>query len=210
MKDSLLDRVITHPKRGWIVTTVTMVSGALFLLPAVESFNAVRSKRDDLKAELTDAQQQVSRLPVWKQHLDDKRETATQLEAKAFDGSRDGKFRSQIVELVRQSGCTMRRIHLGDDRYREWLGTGDDPLEDRPPSRAKGETPYYLETQQLTVSVEGNLTSAQQLLSQVLATDRLMHAASVSIRHADSGFGNVSLDLELLLFNLVLKSTVDT
>ena len=104
----------------------------------------------------------------------------------------------------------MRRGRLSEPSYRGWLADNDDPLLDQPPHNAEGETPYLLETRHLALSVEGALDRIQKLLGELHATDRLVHSASMSIRRADGGSNNVSLDIDLVLFNLLLKSAVET
>ena len=81
---------------------------------------------------------------------------------------------------------------------------------DQPPHDAEGETPYYLETRHLALSVEGALDRMQKLLGKLHATDRLVHSAAMTIRRADGESNNVSLDIDLVLFNLLLKSAVET
>jgi len=201
----MLDRLMTHPKRKWIVTTGTLMTGLIFLLPAVDSFNAERSRCAELQAELAETGKEVGRLTDWRQLLARKTAELDSLERRAFTLDGAEQFRVELVDVVRRTGCTMRRIHLDQPRFRDWLETEDNPLEDRPPKGADGETPFSLMTHQLALTVEGPLSSVQRLLSEIQSEDRMLHAASVSLRQSDGSAGRVTLDLELLLFDLLRK-----
>jgi hypothetical protein len=101
-------------------------------------------------------------------------------------------------------------VRLSEPSYRGWLAENDDPLLDQPPNGAEGETPYFLETRHLALSVEGALDRVQKLLGELHATDRLVHSGAMTIRRSDGASDNVSLDIDLVLFNLLLKSAVET
>lgn len=209
MNDSPLERFITHPKRNWIVTTVTFVTGLLFLLPSVDAYNLEQSRLDELSAELEQAHENIASFKSWQQRIEQQREMLEELESRAFVGAEVEAFRSGLVNLVRESECTMRRVRLSEPRYRAWMARNDDPLLDRPPTHAEGETPYFLETRQLALSVEGHLDRVQNLLGKLHATERLVHSAAISVRQVDGASEEVALDLDLVLFNLVLKSSVE-
>jgi hypothetical protein len=210
MNNSPIERLITHPRRGWIVTTVTFVTGLLFLLPAIDSYNLEKARLDEICVELDKSRTEITRFESWQHRIEEQGELLKQLEARAFIGPQVEAFRTELVDLIRKSDCTMRRVRLSEPSYRGWLADNDDPLLDQPPHNAEGETPYLLETRHLALSVEGALDRIQKLLGELHATDRLVHSASMSIRRADGGSNNVSLDIDLVLFNLLLKSAVET
>ena len=206
MNYSSIERLITHPRRRWIVTTATFVTGLLFLLPAVDYYNLETSRLDEICVELDKSRTEITRFESWQHRIEEQQELLRQLEARAFVGTQVEDFRTELVNLIRESDCTMRRVRLSEPSYRGWLAENDDPLLDQPPHGAEGETPYYLETRHLSLSVEGALDRVQKLLGELHATDRLVHSAAMTIRRADGAPDNVSLDLDLVLFNLLLKS----
>ena len=200
-----LDRYFTHPKRWLFVTTATFVAGAVFLLPAVDSLQSARSRHAELQSQLEQRQVEVSRLNLWQKKLTEQKAKLSEHEHRAFGEDEAEHFRGQLAELTRRSGCTMRRVRLTDARTREWKATNDDPLADRSPAAAKGDTPFLLKSQQLALSVEGKLSAIQELLSSVPAQDRLLQMGHISIKQVDGNPKLVSLDVEFTLFDLVRK-----
>jgi hypothetical protein len=210
MNTSPIERLITHPRRGWIVTTATFVTALLFLLPAVDSYNLEKARLDEISVELDKSRTEITRFESWQHRIEEQGELLNQLEARAFIGPQVEAFRTELVDLIRKSDCTMRRVRLSEPSYRGWMAEHDDPLLDQPPHDAEGETPYYLETRHLALSVEGALDRIQKLLGELHATNRLVHSAAMTIHRADGESDNVSIDIDLVLFNLLLKSAVET
>ncbi len=204
-----LDRLITHPKRRWIVTTGTLLSGLLFLLPAVDSFSQERSRYADLSAELDAAREVIAGKDQWQQRLQEQQERLEHLEACSVTEDELNDYRNWVTECVRHNGCQMRRIHVDEPVYRPWMNENDNPMEDRPPVDAEGETPWLLENRELTISVEGELSHVNKLLDELHTTDVLAHSSGVSVRRIDGTASTVALDLNLVLMNLIRKSDVE-
>lgn len=202
-----LDRFFTHPKRWLFVITATFITGALFLLPAMDSLQSARSKHDEIQSQLDQRVADVSRLNLWSKKLTDQKAKLVEFEQCAFGEAQAEQFRTQLADLARRSGCTMRRIRLTDARTREWKAQYDDPTAlDRSPAQAKGDTPYLLKSQQLALSVEGKVSAVQDLMKSIPTHERLLQVGSMSIKQADGNPQLVTLDLEFVLFDLVMKS----
>ncbi|MHC4876507.1 MAG: hypothetical protein ACYTGL_08410 [Planctomycetota bacterium] len=204
-----VDRLITHPRRRWIVTTGTLLSGLLFLLPAVDSFSQERSRYAELSEKLDASRELIDQKDHWQKRLQEQQERLQHLESCSVTEDELNDYRNWVTECVRHNGCQMRRIHVGEPVYRPWMKTNDDPTEDRPPVDAEGETPWMLETRELTISVEGELGHINVLLDELHTTDVLAHSSGVSVRRRDDAASNVGLDLNLVLMNLVRKSAVE-
>ncbi|MBI1314718.1 hypothetical protein GC176_25780 [bacterium] len=206
MEHSTIDRLITHPRRRWIVTTGTLLSGLLFLLPAVDSFSQERSRYAELSEQLDASRTLIAEKGQWEQRLQEQRQRLEHLEACSVTEDELNDYRTWVTECVRHNGCRMRRIQVAEPVYRPWLNENDDPTTDRPPVNAEGETPWLLEKRQLTISVEGELADVNRLLDELHTTDVLAHSSGVSVRRVDGTPSGVSLDLNLVLMNLVRKS----
>lgn len=204
-----LDRLITHPKRLWIVTTGTLLSGLLFLLPAVDSFSQERSRYAELSEQLDAARELIAGKDHWQQRLQEQQRLLEHLEACSVTEDELNDYRNWVTECVRHNGCQMRRIHVGEPVYRPWMKENDNPMVDRPPVDAEGETPWLLENRELTVSVEGELSHVNELLDELHTTDVLAHSSGVSVRRIDGTASTVALDLNLVLMNLIRKSDVE-
>ena len=211
MAGTSLDRLFTHPKRNWIVMTATLTAGLIFLLPAVDSLNTERSRCSELRASLDEGREEITGLDTWKQRLGQQIDLLHQFESRAFAAVEVEAFRSELLDRVRSTNCTMRRIRVSDPRFRDWMGTDDDPLADgaTESDEYEDESSFLLETRQLLLVAEGPLDNIRHLLAEIQSTERLIHFSSVSIREAEDGPGEVSLELELLLFNLVQKQFDD-
>lgn len=206
MNNSPVDRFIRHPRRRWIVGAVTCVVGVIFLLPAVDSFSAACSNRDALLTQLDSGREDLARLPAWQSRLAEQTARLSELQSHRLTDETVESFRSELVELEHREHCRLRRIHIDEPRLRDWLQNGDNPLEDRPPLEAEGETPFHLKSRTLLLSVEGPLGRIHELLKEIQTTDRLVHSSGFAIRPVDGEAGLVALDLELVLFDLVRKS----
>lgn len=210
MHNSPVDRFVQHPRRRWIVGAATFVVGLIFLLPAVDSFSAGCSRRNELLTHLEADREEFARLPEWRRRFAEQSAHLKELQSHCLSDETTETFRSELVELEHREHCTLRRIHIDEPRLRDWLREGDHPLDDRPPKDAEGETPFYLKSRSLTLSVEGPLARIHELLEEIRATDRLVHSSSVSIRPVEGASGTVAVDLELMLFDLVRKPDEET
>ena len=208
MDYSSIDRLITHPKRRWIVTTGTLLSGLLFLLPAVDSFSQERSRYAELSEQLNAARELIAERDHWQQRLEEQRLRLEHLEACSVTEDELNDYRNWVTDCVRHNRCRMRRIHVDRPVYRPWMNENDNPLEDRPPVDAEGETPWLLENRELTISVEGELSHVNKLLDELHTTDVLAHSSGVSVRRIEGTASAVSLDLNLVLMNLIRKSDI--
>ena len=204
-----IDRLITHPKRRWIVTTGTLLSGLLFLLPAVDSFSQERSRYAELSEELKASRTLIGEKDHWQQRLQEQQQRLEHLEACSVTEDELNDYRNWVTECVRHNGCRMRHINVGEPVYRPWMNQNDDPKADRPPADAEGETPWLLENRELTISVEGDLNHINELLDELHTTDVLAHSSGVSVRRIDGTASGVALDLNLVLMNLIRKSDVE-
>lgn len=209
MNHSSIDRLMTHPRRRWIVTIGTLLSGLLFLLPAVDSFSQERSRYADLSEQLVASRTLISQKEHWQKRLVEQRRRLEHLESCSVTEEELNDYRNWVTECVRHNGCQMRRIHVGEPVYRPWMNKNDDPTADRPPVQAEGETPWLLETRNLTISVEGQLGHVKELLDELHTTDVLAHSSGVAVRRVDSLSGGVTLDLNLVLMNLIRKSEIE-
>jgi hypothetical protein len=131
------------------------------------------------------------------------------LEARAVSGQRIDEFRGELVSLVRQSGCQIRRIQAGSSQTRKWLAK-DDPLQSVAGGggNATEETGFQLESQTFSLSVSGSLPRIKELLAALHARQYLAHTRSFALRPTGPDGKEASLDVELWLFDLVRKKPV--
>ena len=201
----IVESLITHPRRQGIVMIGTLLSGLLFLLPAVDSYQAAGTRLAENSLELENSQEEVSRLDEWKKRGQQQTEALRLLETRVWSEADLDELRSELVEIVHDSQCTMRRVSIGEPRRREWMNENDHPLEDRPPEGASGETPFLLETRPLVLVAEGSLGHVKELLGKLEQTQGLLHPANMTVRNVESGDSGLALELSLVLMNLIEK-----
>ena len=196
----LIDRFCDSPRRWLIVTAVTFVVAIVTLLPQVDQYLAARADEDEQSEKLAEAGIIAEELPGFRERVAD---TTTQLDAlveRTLPADRVAPFRNQVVNLIRESGCQMRRISVGAVRSRAWR-ENDHPLIEGKHSKGK-ETPFSLETRAVSLSVTGNMTEIRQLLSRIESNGMMMHARTLDIRPTSRGAGLIQADLELWCFAL--------
>jgi len=65
-------------------------------------------------------------------------------------------------------------------------------------------TPFRLRTQPLSLAITGNLNDVNEFLARLSRQERLIHTGGFSLRKSTEDKNLVELELDLLLFDLVL------
>ena len=130
-----------------------------------------------------------------------KKSALEQLDAKAQSDKTVGQFRNRMVQLVRQSGCKMRRVRLGQPSRRRWRET-DDPFIWKSVADAGAETQFDLRTQILSISLTGSVKQINNFLTKVHQLDSFIHTMNLSLQRSREGEESAVLELDLLLLNL--------
>ena len=188
--------------RTWGVITVTFAIGLALILPAADEYSASRDRHARLTSTLNNTRSIVARLDEYEGQVAERVRKLENLETRTTGEKQAQAFRERIVVMVRESGCQMRRIRLGQPTARRWHE--NDKALDQMASTTKGpETPLMLNVQPVSLSVTGTTASVKGLLEQLHRSGKMMHTKSFALRPA--GLENpkeVLLDVEFLLFNL--------
>ena len=199
----LLYQLINHHARWWIVITGTGMIGLVLLWPAVDDYLAVKSVQDELNESLAKMKQGVDRLDHFANLVSQKKSALELLEAKAQSDKTVGQFRNRVVQLVRQSGCKMRRVRLGPPSWRRWRET-DDPFTWKSVADAGAETQFDLRTQLLSISLTGSVKQISNFLTKIHQLDSFIHTMNLSLQRSHEGGKSAVLELDLLLLNLTM------
>jgi Tfp pilus assembly protein PilO len=202
MIDQVLRPVLEHPKRVWIVTIITFLIAVVFTWPAVDFYFAAAEKRADLESDLQQSEELVSKLDLYKNQIEKKNAVLSTLEKRILTTKELERFREQLVEWVKASGCKLRRIKLAESRVRPWYDD-DDPFDNRVRSDKDKKSAFKLQTQQINVLVTGPLEKVVEFLTQVSEQDRMLHTGNFQLRKSTEDNSLVEMDLELILFDLV-------
>jgi hypothetical protein len=181
------------------VTTTALLALAT-VVPSVDDYFDKRSSRSDLADDLVRARQTAHDLPKFEARVAKLNEELKGLEARAIDDAGLARFHSRLRDLVRESGCQIRRIEVGLPTSRAWK-EGDQPLEDLPPG-AGNETPFKLERRSVLLSVDGAMSAVNDLMTRLEEEHTLLHPHRVQLQGVSAGGETVTLELELWLFAL--------
>src|SRR5262245_49065265 len=127
MTNSLIRRFCESRYRWPIVATATALTALATVVPLVDEYFDNRSSRSGLSEELVRAQQTASALPEYEERAAKVTGKLEALERRAVDDATLARFRSRLVDVVRESGCQIRQIEVGTATRRPWF-QGDDPL----------------------------------------------------------------------------------
>ena len=161
MIEQLLRRFLESPGRRGIVITLTFLIGLAVIWPAADEYRALQNQQVRLTATLTNTRATVERLPAFQQQVDQKIQLLTALESQELKEQDANQFRNWIVGLGRQTGCDMRRVHIGTATGQRWRENAN-PLETS--TSACAETAYVLKSLPVSVVVSGSLGNVKQLL----------------------------------------------
>jgi hypothetical protein len=199
MNDSLIRKFCESRHRWLIVATLTGLVALAVLLPMVDDYFDKRSSRSELIDQLDAARQTAESLPQIEKQTAAVRKDLEALDTRTVDEAALARYRSRLVDLVRESGCQIRRIEVGAPHKRPWK-ENDKPLSEMPPAGA--DTPFSLERRPVTLAVDGAMSAIQDLLSKLEKERTLSHPHRVQLQSVTGTGETVTLELELWLFAL--------
>jgi hypothetical protein len=200
MNDSLIRKFCESRHRWLIVATGTLLTSVATLLPAVDDYFVKQSSRNGLSEKLAAARETALRLPSLEARVKAIRTELDSLESRAVVDANLADYRSRLVEVVRESGCQIRRIEVSQPALRPWKA-GDRPLDDQPNPNGQV-TPFSLERRSMVLAVDGTMPAIHELLNKLEEQQTIAHPHRVHLQGISSDGGTVTLELELWLFAL--------
>ena len=200
MNDSLARRFCESRHRWLIVAIATALLALVALLPMVDDYFDKSTSRSDLTEELAAARLTAESLPAYEKQAEQVRSELEALEVRAVDEAGVAKFRSRLVDLVRESGCQIRRIDVGAPTRRPWSENDDALAEIGLPRGAAA--PFTLERRSVVLAVDGNMPAVHELLDRLEKERTLSHPHRLQMQGASANGETVTLELELWLFAL--------
>ncbi len=201
MNDSLTRKFCENRHRWLIVATATGLLALVALLPMVDDYFDKRSSRSELSEELAAARQTAESLPVYERQAVEFGKELAAIEARAVDEAGLARFRSRLVDVVRDSGCQIRRIEVGVPTRRPWK-ENDEPLSELGEPTGEGATPFSLERRSVILAVDGSMSAIHQLIAELEKDQMISHPHRLHLQAAGGGGESVTLELELWLFAL--------
>lgn len=196
-----IDRFCDSPRRWLIVTAVTLVVALATVLPQVDQYQALIAEEEEQRTQLAEVERSADYLPKLRQRVNQTDEQLAALEAKTLTQEGVAEFRNELVNLVRESGCQVRRIGVGAVRTRKWHEK-DYPLAE-PRGNVGAETPFSLETRPVNLSVTGSMNEVRDLVGRVEKSGMMLHTRAIDLRPTGRDNHIVQVELELWCFALV-------
>jgi hypothetical protein len=193
--------------RRLIVISAILVIGLVMVLPLTDEYFALKQQRAQRLAELEETRATASSLERFESRVAETVAHLEKFEARAVSEGRLHEFRSHVVELARQSGCQIRRVHVGEAFARPWRAD-DDPRDIRVRGTKKDQTSFVLRAQSFTMSVTGTITNLKALLGRLHDEGKLMHTKSLTLRPMGTDRKELTLEVESWLFDLTGKKSV--
>lgn len=206
MIEEALQQFCQSPRRWLIVTVGTFAVGLVLVLPLVDVYRSGRDEKAALAEELTSARHIAASLEQFEQRVAERRRDLEQREAYAVSEESLPALRSTLVDLAKETGCSIRRLTVGAAASRPW-SAGDDPIAARPATkRGEADTPFLLEWRPVTISISGTSASVRSLLERITTSGIMMHTKSLDMYPSGSSRQLLTLDMELWYFTLTRGS----
>lgn len=200
--EMILRPFVEHPKRRWIVTIGTFLIAIAFVWPAVDYYFAAAEQRGKVANDLLEASELASKLGAYAKQLEKKTLELEAVAHRSLTADNVEQFRDGLVEHVKQSGCTLRRVKLAEPVARTWY-ENDNPLETKSRTDQESKTPFKLRQQQLSLQVSGGVDKVSEFLARLGECEEMLHTVNFQLRRSTEDPRLVEMDMELVLFGLV-------
>ncbi len=211
MIEPLLRRFLAYEKHKQVVIIGTILAGLVVAWPAADQYIAARQRTHDARSKLDEAGIAIAKLPQFTRLHQLKTKELDVLSQRLVGDQAARKLQSDLTELGRKTGCTVLRVQLGEPGTRVW-NENDHPVSGTKLKNTGGETPFQLETRQITLSVTGPMDGLHAFLEGLNRIDKVIYPRSMSMKAGNSMTGTEGqiglLDLTLSLFDLTKKEAV--
>jgi hypothetical protein len=125
------------------------------------------------------------------------------LEARTVNDDSLPALRGKLLELAKESTCSIRRLSVGVTSSRPWR-PDDDPTTPKPDTKTGEEnaTSFKLEWRPVNLSLSGTSENLRTLLEKIAAMGMLMHTKSLEMYPSSPSRQSLTLDVELWYFTL--------
>ena len=202
MIESLLRNFCESRHRKLIVAIVTTLLGLAVLWPVTDDYFDERESRRTLMDDLDRARQKEKILPAFEQRVAEFEAKVSLLEGRTISAESVSQYRTNLLKIIREAGCQMRRLEVGTPTLRPWM-RDDDPLQSTAALGATDKTPFQLERRNVNLSIGGEMTSIHNLLDQLKKDNTIAYPHRLQLHPTGSRSTSATLELELWLFALV-------
>lgn len=201
MNDSPIRKFCESPRRGLIAAIVTALLAIATLTPMADEYMEKSKDFAALEEELDRARETASDLPQLEDRTTKLLARLEQIEERCVSEETLSKYRTRLVEIVRDAGCQMRSLNLASPTLRAW-NEGDSPLEAAIRGAQGTPTPFSLETRTVNLSVSGGAREIYQFLDKLKDESTLVYPDKLEMQSDGRGGDVVNVNLEMRLFAL--------
>ena len=188
-------------RRSWLVVIAgTLALGLVLVLPEVDDYGAVCAEQSDLAEKLTAAHESAQQLPGFETRRAEQMELISERLGKTLTADNEPEFRNNLVMMVREAGCQLRRLNVGNAVARPW-GEGDDPLERTYDNKLRA-TSFQLERRQVSLALVGPTANVRRLIERMEEQDTQVHVQSLDLKPEGGDGRRAELTMELWYFTL--------
>ena len=207
MIEQTLRRFCETKHRKLIVIAGTFAVGLVLVLPLVDVIRAGSAEQESLLAELDSARNVASGLEAFEARVVEKTTQLTEFEARTVDEDSLPALRGKLVDLAKETGCSIRKLTVGGMSSRAWQ-PGQDPItqtNDRKAVEAAATSNFQLEWRPVSISLSGTSASLRSLVERVAAAGMLMHTKSLEMYPSSPTRQALTLEMEVWYFTLARK-----
>jgi hypothetical protein len=177
----------------------------VLVLPLVDVYSAGLNEKEALTAELESAEEVATTLPKLESRVAEKLAQLEEFQARTVDEASLPALHGKLVDLAKETGCSIRRISVGTVSSRPWT-PGDSPIvANAEPNRDESKTAFLLERRPVSVSLSGTSANLRSMVERVAAAGMLMHTKAFEMYPSGPNRQSLTLDLELWYFTLARR-----
>jgi len=208
MIEQTLRRFCEFKHRKLIVIAGTFIVGLVLVLPLVDLIRAGSDEQENLLVELDSARNVAAELQTFEARVAEKTAQLKTFEARTVDEESLPSLRTKLVDLAKETGCSIRKLSVGGASSRGWR-PGESPFtqtSDKKPADAAGGPNVQLEWRPVSVSLSGTSTSLRSMVERVAASGMLMHTKSLEMYPSSPTRQALTLEMEIWYYTLARKS----
>lgn len=207
MIEQALRRFCEFKHRKLIVIAGTFIVGFVLVMPLVDAIRAGRDEQETLLIELDSARNVAAQIQGFETRVAEKLKQLKGFEDRTVNDDSMPALRGKLVDLAKETGCSIRRLNVGATSSRAWK-PGESPF--TPTSEKKSTEPttgpnFQLEWRPVSISLSGSSASLRSMVERVAASGMLMHTKSLEMYPSSPTRQILTLDVELWYYTLARK-----
>jgi hypothetical protein len=206
MIEQTLRRFCESKHRWLIVIAGTFVVGLVLVMPLVDAYRAGRDEKNTLLTELESARHITTGLDQFESRVAVKLAQLKVFESRTVAEDSLPELRGKLVDLAKETGCSIRRLGVGGASSRPWVPGHDPVMPDAEAKTNETPSPFMLEWRPVSISLSGTSSSLRTMLERVANSKMMMHTKSIEMYPSSpTRRSPLTLDMEIWYFTLARR-----